>query len=122
MSDRYILTLQCPDTIGIVAGVAVFLADRGLSIEESDEFHDDASGAFYMRTAFSTPAKDHASLVELEAGFAPVGRRFQMEWRIVDARRKPMIVIAASKQGHCLIDLVHRCESGWLAADVAAIF
>ena len=35
MSNRYILTLQCPDTVGIVAAVATFLADRGLSIEET---------------------------------------------------------------------------------------
>jgi formyltetrahydrofolate deformylase len=119
-TERYILTLQCPDTVGIVAAVATFLADRGLSIEESDQFHD--SGAFYMRTAFSTPRKGHASLHELDAGFAPIGRRYQMVWEIADAGAKPRIVIAASKQSHCLIDLVHRCETRWLGAEIAAVF
>jgi formyltetrahydrofolate deformylase len=108
--------------VGIVAAVATFLADRGLSIEESNQFHGSQSGAFYMRTAFSNPAKGHASLAELEAGFAPIARRFQMAWKIFDARMRPKIVIAASKQNHCLVDLVHRSETGWLNARVAAIF
>ncbi len=119
-AQRYILTLQCPDTVGLVAAVATFLADRGLSIEESDQFHDQPS--FYLRTAFSTPAPAHASLAELEAGFAPIARRFGMAWRIHDAAERPKIVIAASKQNHCLVDLMHRCETGWLKAEPAAIF
>ena len=121
-TDRYILTLQCPDTVGIVAAVATFLADRGLSIEESDQFHDQSSGAFYMRTAFSSPAKGRASIAELEAGFAPIARRYKMGWAITNGRAKPKIVIAASRQGHCLVDLVHRSETGWLRADIAAVF
>lgn len=120
MSDgRYILTLQCPDAIGIVAAVATFLADRGLSIEESDQFHDQPH--FFMRTAFSKPSQEAASVAELEAGFAPIARRFGMTWRIHDTAKKPRIVVAVSKFGHCLYDLVHREETGWLGADIAAI-
>lgn len=118
---RYILTLQCPDAIGIVAGVATFLADRGLSIEESDQFHDRASGAFYMRTSFSKPSRGAASLAELEAGFAPIARRFGMDWRIHDLSRRPRIVLAVSKIPHCLYDLFHRQETGWLDADIVAV-
>jgi formyltetrahydrofolate deformylase len=118
---RYILTLQCPDAIGIVAAVATFLADRGLSIEESDQFHDSPRDYFYMRTAFSKPSQEAASLAELEAGFAPIARRFKMDWRIHDTALKPRIVVAVSKIGHCLYDLVHREHTGWLGADIAAI-
>ena len=50
---RYILTLQCPDAVGIVATVATFLAERRFSIEESDQFHDLPRDYFFMRTAFS---------------------------------------------------------------------
>jgi formyltetrahydrofolate hydrolase len=99
---RYILALQCPDAIGIVAAVATFLADRGLSIEESDQFHD--SPNFYMRTAFSAPA-GAASLSELEAGFAPIARRFAMAWRFHDSSARPKIMLAVSAIGHCLHDL-----------------
>lgn len=116
---RYILTLQCPDAIGIVAAVATFLADRGLSIEESDQFHD--SPHFFMRTAFSKLSPGAASLAELEAGFAPIARRFGMTWRIHDTEQRSKIVIAVSKIPHCLYDLFHRQETGWLDADIAAV-
>ncbi|HWA00111.1 MAG TPA: formyltetrahydrofolate deformylase [Caulobacterales bacterium] len=116
---RYILTLQCPDAIGIVAAVATFLADRGLSIEESDQFHD--APAFFMRTAFSKPSPGAASLSELEAGFAPIARRFAMTWRIHDTAERPKVLIAVSKIGHCLHDLFHRQETGWLDAEIAAV-
>ncbi|MGE0741114.1 MAG: formyltetrahydrofolate deformylase [Hyphomonadaceae bacterium] len=116
---RYILTLQCPDAIGIVAAVATFLADRGLSIEESDQFHD--SPHFFMRTAFSKPTQGAASLAELEAGFAPIARRFGMDWRIHDLEVKPKIVVAVSRVAHCLYDLLHREQTGWLSGDIAAI-
>lgn len=122
MAARFALKLECPDSVGIVAACATFLADRGLSIEESHQFHDDRSGAFFMRTAFSAPGPGHASLSELEAGFAPIARRFDMAWRIHDLARKPRILIAVSRQGHCLHDLLHRCATGWLNADVAAVF
>ena len=35
-----ILTLSCPDTSGIVAEVASFMADQGLTIKESNQFGD----------------------------------------------------------------------------------
>jgi len=118
---RYILTLHCPDAIGIVAAVATFLADRGLSIEESDQFHDQPRDAFFMRTVFSKPSPGAASLSELEAGFAPIARRFGMNWRIHDTGVRAKIVIAVSKFGHCLNDLLHRQETGWIDAEIAAV-
>lgn len=116
---RYILTVQCPDAIGIVAATAAFLADRGLSIEESDQFHD--QGAFYMRIAFSKPSPGAASLAELEAGFAPIARRFAMVWRIHDSAQRPKIMLAVSKIPHCLYDLFHRQETKWIDADICAV-
>ncbi len=116
---RYLLTLHCPDAIGIVAAAATFLADRGLSIEESDQFHDQPH--FFMRTAFSKPSPGAASLAELEAGFAPIARRFGMDWAIHDSAARPRIVIAVSKLGHCLNDLLHRQETGWINCDIAAV-
>ena len=121
---RFILVLECPDQVGIVAAVATFLADRGFSIEESDQFHDDAEGMpgqFFMRTAFTAPAGDNPTLKELEAGFAPIGRRFAMQWQFYDAHVRPKIVVAVSRFGHCLHDLLHKQETGWLKADIVGV-
>jgi formyltetrahydrofolate deformylase len=119
-NGRYILTLQCPDAVGIVAAVAGFLADRQFSIEESDQFHDLPRDFFFMRTAFSKKTGG-GDLDALKAAFAPVAARFGMDWRLYDLAERPRIVIAVSKIGHCFYDLLHREQTGWLGGDVAAI-
>jgi formyltetrahydrofolate deformylase len=49
MSRSFILTLSCPDRIGIVAAVATFLAERQGNIRASAQFDDRDSGSFFMR-------------------------------------------------------------------------
>jgi formyltetrahydrofolate deformylase len=118
----FVLTLKCPDQIGIVAAVAGFLADRGMSIEEADQFHDPVDGGFYLRSAFLSPANVLApSLDELNAGFAPIGRRFGMDWQFHDPAERPKILLAVSKFGHCLNDLLHRWRTGWLRAEIVGV-
>lgn len=119
-TGRYILTLQCPDAVGIVAAVATFLAEREFSIEESDQFHDLPRDYFFMRTAFSQK-NGGADLAELQQAFAAIAERFAMEWRIHDTAQRPRIVVAVSKIGHCFYDLLHREQTGWLGGDIAAI-
>lgn len=118
---RYILTLQCPDAVGIVAHVSGFLAERGFSIEESAQFHDLPRDAFFMRTAFNAARAGGADLAALEAEFAPVAARFAMRWRLYDMAARPRMVVAVSRIGHCLYDLLHREQTGWLGGDIAAI-
>ncbi|GBF56671.1 formyltetrahydrofolate deformylase [Candidatus Phycosocius bacilliformis] len=75
-----------------------------------------------MRTAFR--ASDGAptlALAELQAGFAPIARRFGMAWAFHPTSRKPLIVLAVSRFGHCLNDLMHRWRSGWLKADIVGV-
>lgn len=117
---RYILTLQCPDAVGIVAAVSGFLAERGFSIEESDQFHDLPRDAFFMRTAFSARGNS-ADLAQLHEGFAPIAQCFGMDWRLFDLAERPRIVVAVSRIGHCLYDLLHREQTGWLGGEIAAI-
>ena len=46
---RYIITLTCPDTTGIVARIAGFLADAGGWIVEAGYHSDVDSGWFFTR-------------------------------------------------------------------------
>lgn len=117
---RYILTLQCPDAIGIVAAVSTFLAARAFSIEESDQFHDLPRDYFFMRTAFSQ-RNGAADLDALKRDFEPIAAQFGMEWRIHDLAVRPRVVVAVSKIGHCFYDLLHREQTGWLRGEIVAI-
>jgi formyltetrahydrofolate deformylase len=121
MTNRppFILTLSCPDVIGVVAGVSGFLAERGCNIRQSNQFFDEETGLFFMRVAFDPPA---GALAEgLRAEFAPVAARFVMDWRLHDSARKPKVLLMASKFGHCLNDLLYRWKIGGLDIDMVAV-
>src|SRR5580698_6632969 len=80
---RYILTITCPDRIGIVAAVTGFIAGHGGSVLEAAQHGDLTSGLFFLRvevTAESLPfgVEDFRTL------FEPVATEFSMEWRILD--------------------------------------
>ena len=119
-AKQYVLTITCPDTVGIVAAVAGFLSSRGLFITESAHFGDAITGRFFMRTVFlENPSMPR--LEELRAAFAEVARRFDMDWKLHDASRKSRVLILVSKFDHCLNDLLYRYRTGTLPIDIPAV-
>ncbi len=121
MDKRYILTLSCRDVRGIVAAVTRFLADRHGFIVESGQFGDESTGQFFMRVDFGLEA-GAPSEEKLRAEFTEtVAKPFTMEWELHDKAKKSRVLIAVSKEGHCLNDLLYRYETGQLAIDIPAI-
>lgn len=120
VAQKYILTLACPDRLGIVAAVAGFLAQQDCNILESAQFDDEQSGRFFMRTVVaagdSSPNQEH-----LSAAFAAIGKRFRMQWQLHDAQLRPRVVILVSKIDHCLNDLLYRYRTDAIAMEIAAI-
>lgn len=112
----HILTLSCTDAVGIVAAVSGFLAGRGDFIVESQQFADLDSGRFFMRVAYVPAAADID-----RAAFAPIAARFAMDWALHDTKQPLRIVIAVSRFGHCLNDLLHRWRTGTLPVEIAAV-
>jgi formyltetrahydrofolate deformylase len=119
--DHYILIVKCPDTKGIVAAVASYLADNDCSIVESNHFNDAFANMFYMRTVFRQDGARMPPLALLQEGFRNLAHRFDMEWQFHNAAIKPRVMIAVSKFGHCLFDLLHRWRSGLLPVDITAV-
>jgi formyltetrahydrofolate deformylase len=118
--ERYVLILKCPDRKGVVAAVSGFLADNDASIVESNHFNDPMAGQFYMRTVFR-PDGAMPGPEPLKAGFELIARRFDMTWSLHDAGAKPRVLIAVSKFGHCLFDLLHRWRAGLLPAEIVGV-
>jgi len=116
---RFILTLSCPDTMGIVHAVSGFLVAHGCNIVASAQFGDPDSGRFFMRVIFDSAEPTAAPA--LADGFGPVARGFGMDWAIHDAARPPRVLIMVSAFGHCLNDLLYRHRIGALVMDVRAI-
>jgi formyltetrahydrofolate deformylase len=119
--DQFILILKCPDRKGVVAAVSGFLADNDASILESNHFNERMTDQFYMRTVFRQDGEEMPPLEDLRKGFDLIARRFNMEWELFDATIKPRVLIAVSKFGHCLYDLLHRWRSGILPVEIVGV-
>ena len=118
MNPAYILTLSCPDRLGLVHAVSGFLAERGGNIEEAAQYNDLDTGLFFMRVQFACAQLSHE---ELKIQLGDFAEPFRMQWRL-HARAEPMrTVIMVSKEGHCLNDLLFRWKSGLLPLDIRAI-
>jgi formyltetrahydrofolate deformylase len=117
----YILILKCPDRKGVVAAVCSYLADNDASILESNHFNDSIEDMFYMRTVFRADGPNMPSLDKLRQGFEIIADRFHMEWAFHDGSVKPRVLLAVSKFGHCLYDLMHRWKSGLLPVEIVGV-
>lgn len=118
MNQAYILTLSCPDRLGLVHAVSGFLLERGGNIEEAAQYNDHATGLFFMRVQFSCAQLTHD---DLQAQLTQFAEPFQMNCSL-HAKAQPMpTVIMVSKEGHCLNDLLFRWKSGLLPVDIRAI-
>jgi formyltetrahydrofolate deformylase len=126
MSDprEFILTLSCRDTKGIVYAVSGLLYEAGCNILDSQQFGDvlggDATGLFFMRVHFEAPAA-LAEPAALDALIAPLRAKFGMELQLHSLVRQPRLLLLVSRHGHCLNDLLFRCQSGQLRAEIAGV-
>ncbi|MFO1013341.1 MAG: formyltetrahydrofolate deformylase [Caulobacteraceae bacterium] len=119
MTPRYVLTLSCPDQIGIVADVSRFLVQMGCNITESGQYNDQGNGRFFLRNTFESTKG--VSLNLLREAFAPLADTYQMDAKMFDAAVKTPTVIMVSKFGHCLNDLLFRWRIGSLPIDIKAV-
>lgn len=117
----HILILRCPDTRGIVAAVAGYLAQHSASIVESHHFNDSVGDLFCMRTVFRADGAGMPGLAQLRSGFELIAEGFTMTWAMHDVAVRPRVLIAVSRQGHCLFDLLHRWRAGQIAIDVVGV-
>lgn len=116
------LLISCPDGPGIVAAVSAFLFERGANIVTSDQHSSDpAGGRFFMRMTFTLDA-GAAEWAALERDFAAtVGEPRAMEWRLAQVSGPRRIALLASREDHCLLDLLWRASRGDLPAEVVAV-
>jgi formyltetrahydrofolate deformylase len=116
-----ILTFSCPDVAGIQAAVTTCLFQAGAFIEEAASFGDAANKRFFGRIVIRSNTAKPLEETSLRAALGLVAERLGMNWELNDAGRRCPTVIAVSRQGHCLNDLLHRFSTGALNIDVKAV-
>jgi formyltetrahydrofolate deformylase len=115
-----VLTLACPDRIGIAHAVTGYLAEHECNILDSQQFGDSDTRRFFMRVHFDC-LRPGLTAELLRSAFTPVGGRFEMDWQLHNTADRVRTLILVSKFGHSLNDLLYRWRIGALAVDVAAI-
>ena len=119
---RYVLTLSCPDTTGIVARIAGFLADAGGWIVEAGYHSDVDTGWFFTRQVVRADSLPY-DVDELRARFAQVAAELgaQASWTVTDTGVPKRAVVLVSKEMHCLHDLLGRVAAGELPVRLEAV-
>ncbi|MCT8982563.1 formyltetrahydrofolate deformylase [Shewanella algae] len=112
---RKILMIDCADEYGLIARVTGVCFQHRLNIIKNNEFVDNQQGRFFMRTELEGEFDETKLLKEL-AEVLPK----QNHMKLVDAGRK-RIVVLATKEAHCLGDLLMKTYYGALDVEIAAI-
>ncbi len=120
MEQTYRLVVSCPDRTGIVAKVSNFLATYNGWITEASYHADQKNGWFFMRNEIKASSIPF-DLENFRAVFEPIAKEFSMSWSISDSKAKKRVVLMASKESHCLADLLHRWHSHELDAEIVAV-
>jgi formyltetrahydrofolate deformylase len=113
--DSTILLIACQDRKGLIYLITKILFEHDVNIISNAEFVEKETNSFFMRSeiAGSLPAKE--ILEELRA-VLPNGAFIQLL-----KKRKKDIVILATKESHCVGDLLMRHHSNALQANIRAV-
>ncbi|MGV9801451.1 formyltetrahydrofolate deformylase [Mycobacterium sp. NPDC003449] len=116
------LLLRCADRPGLVAAISSFLTAAGANIVSLDQHStEQAGGTFMQRTIFHLPGLT-AVRDEMERDFRErVAGRFGMDFSLTEAAKPKRVALLASREDHCLLDLLWRNRRGELAMSVAMV-
>jgi formyltetrahydrofolate deformylase len=112
-----VLTLSCPDQRGIVHAVTGAIARAGGNITESQQFGDVDSGQFLMRVQADGIVDEEG----LRASLTVLSSQLGMTWSLDEVGRPVRSLLMASKEAHCLSDLLFRAREGLLPVQVVGV-
>lgn len=120
MESCYRLVLSCPDRVGIVAMVSNFISSHGGSITDASQHSDPTTGWFFMRVEIGAATLPFG-LDALKEAFAPIAQSFNMHWQLTESTKPKRVILMASKESHCLADLLYRFHAKELFCDIPCV-
>ena len=109
MKKVKILTFSCPDQSGIQAKVTGLMDKYNAFLTDVQSYSDKDSNKFFSRIVFFINDMEVVT-EEFFSEFEALAIKLSMQWCIDDESRKIKTVIAVSKEGHCLNDLLYRAR------------
>jgi formyltetrahydrofolate deformylase len=113
--NTHLLLVDCPDEPGLVSKITGVLYRHGLNVTSNHEFVDQNTAYFFMRTEF-TAEEDPEPLVPEVRSILPQEARVRL---VQPGDRR--IVVLASREHHCLAELLIRHAYGELGASIVAV-
>ena len=115
MENRVRVLIDCQDSKGLVYHISKVFYDRGLNIDNNREFVDKERGKFFMRTVVTGDFDAETLRRELVSAVPE-----DAHVRVIEPKPKK-IVLMATKESHCLGDILIRWAAGELEADIEAV-
>ena len=112
-----IATLQCADQPGIVHAMTSAVLGCGGNIIENQQFTDEPTNTFVMRTRFETSQGIDAARKSLNEGLG----KFSPTLHIRPTQSKPRALVLVTKESHCLRDLLYLLELGELPIEIPVV-
>jgi formyltetrahydrofolate deformylase len=113
--QNHILLIEGQDQAGLIAKITQTIFELGLNIIRNDEFVEEKTSRFYMRSEFTGHVTPEELMIRLK-GILPTS--FQIR---LTPKQKKKIVVLATKEYHCLADLLVRHEFNTLNADILCV-
>ena len=115
MTRDYRVLIDCRDEKGLVYKISKAFYDFGLNMEKNREFVDAQNGKFFMRSEVSGKFDPKALEAELKLVLPE-----KANIRLFEPRPK-RIVLMATKESHCLGDILIRHEARELEAQIVGV-
>jgi len=115
--NKHILLTECRDEPGLISKITDACFKHQLNIIKNSEFVDPQSNTFFMRTVFDTSSSfnDQGLLASLKT-FLPNDAQIR-----IAEKRKKRIVVLATKEPHCLGDILIKNYNGVFDVEIAAV-
>ena len=113
--SEYRLLIETDDTKGLVYKISKILYEYNLNIESNSEYVDNETNVFFMRTVITGEFEQKKLLNDLKE-ILPANAVIKLT-----TKEKKDVVILATKEMHCLGDLLIKHEAGELDANITAV-
>ena len=113
--NNYILKIDCADAKGLIYKISDVLYKSDLNIVKNDEFVDSENSKFFFRAIVNGDI-ENGNLVEKLKDVMPENANIELT-----KKRRKKIILMATKESHCLGDLLLKEYSDDLNAEVVAV-
>jgi formyltetrahydrofolate deformylase len=114
------LLVSCRDRTGLVAALSDFVFRHNGNIVDADQHAEPESGLFFMRLVWDL-RRFELDPPTMRKALEVLAKRYDLDWELTVADRRPRVAVFVSKSPHCLYDLLLYHQLGELGGDIVQV-